>query len=46
MDRVLLDLPAPLEPVEVDLDLPLEDQLSGVYYEAAKKVIESGRIQD
>lgn len=46
MDRVLLDLPAPLEPVEVDMDRPLEEQLAGAYLAAAKKVIEDGRIQD
>ena len=39
MNRVLLDLPIPLEPVEVDLDIPLEEQLHGLYLEAAKKII-------
>ncbi len=37
--NTILDLPVPLEPVEVDLDKPLEEQLSGVYLEAAKKMI-------
>ena len=40
MRRVLLDLQLPLEPVEVDLDLPLEDQLHGVYLDAARKMAE------
>lgn len=40
MRLVLLDLPVPLEPVEIDLDRPLEEQLPvGVYLEAAKKMI-------
>lgn len=38
--QVILDLPLPLEPVEVDLDLPLEAQLpAGVYLEAARKMV-------
>lgn len=45
-DRVLLDLPVPLEPVEVDLTRPPEEQLSGIYLEEARKMIERGRIQD
>jgi len=36
----ILDLPVPLEPVIVDLDRPLEDQLpEGLYLEAAKKLM-------
>ncbi len=38
--KTILDLPAPLEPVEVDLALPLEEQLSGVYLTAAKTMLE------
>lgn len=37
---VLLDLPIPMEPVIIDMDRPLEDQLAGQYLEAAKKMIE------
>lgn len=37
---VLLDLPLPMEPIIVDLDTPLEDQLPpGLYLEAAKKML-------
>ena len=37
---VILDLPVPLDPVEVDLDRPLEDQLpAGLYLEAAKAML-------
>lgn len=37
---VILDLPVPLDPVEVDLSLPLESQLpKGPYLDAAKKML-------
>ena len=36
----ILDLPVPLEPVFVDLDKPLEDQLpEGLYLDAARKLL-------
>lgn len=38
-----LYLPPPLEPVEIDLDRPLEEQLSGEQLEAAKKMLEMVR---
>ena len=39
-NMALLDLPLPLEPVIVDLDRPLEDQLpKGLYLEAARKLL-------
>lgn len=42
---VLLDLPLPLEPVIVDMDRPLEDQLPpGLYLEAARKMIEEEKL--
>ena len=42
---VLLDLPVPLEPVIVDLDRPLEEQLPpGRYLEAARKMIEEEKL--
>ena len=38
----LLDLPVPLEPVIVDLDRPLEDQLPiGIYLDEARKLLKS-----
>ncbi len=37
--KTILDLPAPLEPVEVDLEQPLEDQLAGVYLDAARAML-------
>jgi hypothetical protein len=38
---VLLDLPVPLEPVLVDIDRPLEDQLpAGRYLDAAQKMLD------
>ena len=38
--NAILDLPVPLEPVIVDLDIPLEDQLPpGIYLEAARKML-------
>ena len=38
---VILDLPLPLEPICVDLNRPLEEQLpKGHTYEAAKKMLE------
>ncbi len=41
----LLDLPLPLEPVIVDLDRPLEDQLpQGRYLEAARQMIKEERL--
>jgi len=39
---VLLDLPVPLEPVMVDIDRPLEDQLPrGPYLEAAQAMLDA-----
>ena len=35
----LLDLPVPLEPVMVDLNQPLEEQLFGMYLKAAKEML-------
>ncbi len=35
----ILDLPVPLEPVLVDLDRPMEDQLPERYAEAARQFI-------
>jgi len=36
----ILDLPVPLEPVIVDLNRPLEDQLPhGQYLDAARKMV-------
>lgn len=36
----LLDLPVPLEPIIIDLDRSLEEQLPrGLYLEAAKKML-------
>ncbi len=41
----LLDLPVPLEPVIVDLDRPLEEQLpQGRYLEAARQMIKEERL--
>lgn len=41
MRMAILDLPIPLEPIIIDLDRPLEDQLPpGRYLEAAKKFLE------
>lgn len=41
---VMLDLPLPMEPVIVDLDRPLEDQLpAGPYLDAARKMIADER---
>lgn len=38
----VLDLPVPLEPVIVDLNRPMEDQLpKGPYLDAAKKMLET-----
>ena len=38
--NAILDLPLPLEPVIVDLDVPLEEQLPpGIYLEAARKML-------
>ena len=38
--NAILDLPVPLEPIIVDLDIPLEDQLPpGIYLEAARKML-------
>ena len=38
--NAILDLPVPLEPVIVDLDIPLEDQLpEGPYLDAARKML-------
>lgn len=39
MNIVVLDLPLPLEPVEVDLDVPLEKQLAGIYLEEARTML-------
>ena len=40
MNWVILDLPSPHEPITVDLDKPLEDQLPpGTTLEAAKKML-------
>lgn len=40
MRNAILDLALPFEPVCVDLDIPLEDQLpAGPYLEAAKQCI-------
>ena len=40
MREAILDLPQPFEPVFVDLDRPLEDQLpAGAVLEAAKKCL-------
>jgi len=42
---VLLDLPVPLEPVIVDMDRPLDEQLpQGRYLEAAKKMIKEEKL--
>lgn len=38
--KTILDLPVPYEPVEVDLSLPLEDQLQGDYLKAAKDMLD------
>ncbi len=42
---VLLDLPVPLEPVIVDMDRPLEEQLpAGLYLDAARSMIKSEQL--
>ena len=42
----ILDLPLPLEPVCVDLNRPLEEQLpKGWTYEAAKKMLEEAKVK-
>lgn len=39
-NMALLDLPLPLEPIIVDLDRPLEEQLpKGIYLDAARKLL-------
>lgn len=44
-NSVILDLPLPLEPVIVDLDRPLEDQLpAGIYLEAARKMLAEEKL--
>lgn len=37
---VILDLPLPLEPIIIDMDKPLEDQLpAGIYLDAANEML-------
>lgn len=45
MKMAILDLPLPLEPVEIDLDEPIEKQLPpGLYLEAAKRMLKDAEI--